>query len=276
LRLLLFLLLLLVLLLLLLLPFGRFRHTQSQPSSPTYQQLQRGPHTERCHRWLMPDVLGIASAKFEVLGAAGGDLSCIELQRLPAAAEYTAKFPSEPPALLAAACVCLFATRHRHMKRRLDVPHSILIPILTAIAAPASLISPKSTPLASITAAFSNPSYTKPVGADPATRLWRASRHTTLIKTEAAVARDLSSETQTRLRNFYHHGGFLVRILVLVGAPRGRTGPFYFLPGPLPWALYSTVSLIPPTTTIRLPLVGYGGSSWNQRSALNTLLQEAT
>jgi hypothetical protein len=26
-------------------------------------------------------------------------------------------------------------------------------------------------------------------------------------------------------------GGFLVRILVLVGAPRGRTGPFFRLPG---------------------------------------------
>jgi hypothetical protein len=31
-----------------------------------------------------------------------------------------------------------------------------------------------------------------------------------------------------------------------------------------PPRLHSTFSLIPPTTTIRLPLVGYGGSSWNQ------------
>jgi hypothetical protein len=29
----------------------------------------------------------------------------------------------------------------------------------------------------------------------------------------------------------WHIGGFLVRILVLVGAPRGRTGPFFRLPG---------------------------------------------
>jgi hypothetical protein len=28
-----------------------------------------------------------------------------------------------------------------------------------------------------------------------------------------------------------HRGGFLVRILVLVGAPRSRTGPFFRLPG---------------------------------------------
>jgi hypothetical protein len=92
-----------------------------------------------------------------------------------AAAECTENFPSEPPALLAAACVCLFATRHR--KRRLAVLHSILMPILTAIAAPASLIFPKSTPLASVIAAFSNPSYTRSVGADPATPMWLESRH---------------------------------------------------------------------------------------------------
>ena len=50
-------------------------------------------------------------------------------------------------------------------------PIPFCYPYIDLIAAPASLICPKSTPLASIIAAFSNPSYTRSVGAAPATPL---------------------------------------------------------------------------------------------------------
>ena len=56
-------------------------------------------------------------------------------------------------------------------------PIPFCYPYIDLIAAPASLICPKSTPLASIIAAFSNPSYTRSVGADPATPMWLESRH---------------------------------------------------------------------------------------------------
>ena len=75
----------------------------------------------------MPDVLGIKGAKFGVLGLQVGISAARRCSARLHSAALTAKFPSEPPALLAAACVCLFATRHR--MRRLAVPYSILIPI---------------------------------------------------------------------------------------------------------------------------------------------------
>jgi hypothetical protein len=74
--------------------FGHFRLTRSQPSSPT------SPSSEGCRRWLMPDVLGMMGAKFEVLEAAGGNRSCTQLQRPPAAAECTAKSPQNLPRFL--------------------------------------------------------------------------------------------------------------------------------------------------------------------------------
>jgi hypothetical protein len=55
-----------------------------------------------------------------------------------------------------------------------------LLPALASIPAPASQFCSKSTPLASIIAAFSSPSYTRSVGADPATPLGLVSPATTL------------------------------------------------------------------------------------------------